>query len=228
MAATAVKRSSEVVVPHKPKWHQRALARVIFALIKVVSVTLRYRTEIRGADGGAKTDGPIIFGIWHNRLALSMSAYARWPNRAARLAVMVSASKDGGFLSGVLECFGVQPVRGSTSRRGAQALRELTTWSRRGYDLGITPDGPRGPCYTVQDGIVALAQLTERPLVPVTCNVRWKIRVKSWDRFQIPLPFSRCEVIFGAPIRVPRETSAPDREQFRLRLENAMKEITKD
>ena len=63
-----------------------------------------------------------------------------------------SASRDGGFLAAILECFGVQPVRGSTSRRGAQALLELTGWAERGYDLAITPDGPRGPCYVVQEG----------------------------------------------------------------------------
>ncbi len=141
---------------------------------------------------------------------------------------MVSASRDGGFLSGVLECFGVQPVRGSTSRRGPQALRELTTWAKRGYDLAITPDGPRGPCYVVQDGIIALAQLTEMPIVPVSYHLGWKIRLKSWDRFQIPLPFSRCEMFYEKPIRVPRGASESERETFRLRLEVALKGISQD
>lgn len=227
MAGNAVKRSSQVVVPKQPKWYDRIAAWLIFALIRVVSFTLRIRTEVHPAHSEGKKTG-VIFGVWHNRLALSMTAYDHWPNRTGRLAVMVSASKDGGFLSGILECFGVQPVRGSSSRRGPQALRELTTWARRGYELAITPDGPRGPCYVVQEGIVALAQLTEMPLVPVACNMRWKIRIKSWDRFQIPLPFSRCEIIFGAPIRVPREISAADREQFRLQFENAIKSIAKD
>ena len=83
------------------------------------------------------------------------------------MAALVSASKDGGFLSGILELFGVQPVRGSSSRRGPQALLELTTWAERGHDLTITPDGPRGPCYQVQDGVMSLAQLTGLPIVPV-------------------------------------------------------------
>jgi len=73
---------------------------------------------------------------------------------------MVSASRDGGLLAAVLERFKVQPVRGSSSRRGRQALLELTTWAERRYDLAITPDGPRGPRYVVQDGIISLARLT--------------------------------------------------------------------
>lgn len=230
MNGTAVKakRSSQIVVPKQPKWYDRVAAWLIFALIRAVTLTLRIRTEIRQPANGVKISGPVIFGLWHNRLALSMSIYARWPARTGQLAVMVSASKDGGFLSGILECFGVQPVRGSSSRRGHQALLELKNWARRGYDIGITPDGPRGPRYIIQEGIVALAQITEFPLVPVACNVRWKIQVKSWDRFQIPLPFSRCDIIFGAPICVPRESTNADREQIRLRFENALNEITKD
>jgi len=81
----------------------------------------------------------------------------------ARWQRMVSASKDGGLLARVLEQYGVQPVRGSTSRRGRQALLELTTWAERGYDLAITPDGPRGPCYVIQEGVTSLAQLTGLP-----------------------------------------------------------------
>jgi lysophospholipid acyltransferase (LPLAT)-like uncharacterized protein len=141
---------------------------------------------------------------------------------------MVSASKDGGFLSGILECFGVQPVRGSSSRRGPQALLELKSLAERGYDLAITPDGPRGPCYVVQDGVMSLAQLTERPIIPVSYNLRWKLRMRSWDRFQIPLPFSRCEMIYEKPIHVPRDASDAKRETLRRQLEEVLKSIARD
>ena len=144
------------------------------------------------------------------------------------MAAMASASKDGGLLAGILDCFKVQPVRGSSSRRGAQALLELTTWAERGYDLALTPDGPRGPCYAVQDGAVALAQVTGLPILPVSINVDWKIRIKSWDRFQIPLPFSRCELITEKPIHVPREATDAQREACRLQVEQTMRAITQD
>jgi lysophospholipid acyltransferase (LPLAT)-like uncharacterized protein len=119
-------------------------------------------------------------------------------------------------------------VRGSSSRRGAQALRELHTWAERGYDLSITPDGPRGPRYVVADGAIALAQITGLPLVPVAYHLNWKITLKSWDRFQIPLPFTRCEVTAGNIFRVPPETSDAERENLRQQLETELRAITKD
>ena len=230
MTGTAAKKSG-VVIPHAPKWHQRLAAFFVYAFMRLVSLTLRYRWTDRSGYFDGEPPGATIYCAWHNRLALSMTAYFRYikkRNRTSGLAAMVSASRDGGFLSGVLECFGVQPVRGSTSRRGPQALRELTTWAKRGYDLAITPDGPRGPCYVVQDGIIALAQLTEMPIVPVSYHLGWKVRLKSWDRFQIPLPFSRCEILYEKPIRVPRGTSEAERETFRLQLEQVLKSISQD
>jgi lysophospholipid acyltransferase (LPLAT)-like uncharacterized protein len=231
MPATAVKKSSGVVVPNRPKWHQRLAAGVVWAAIRMVSMTLRYSWIDRSGFFDGTPPGPAIYCVWHNRLALCMIAYfgyVKQRNRTKGLAAMVSASRDGGFLTGVLECFGVEPVRGSTSRRGPQALLELTNWARKGYDLAITPDGPRGPCYVVQEGIIALAQLTGRPVVPVSYHLGWKVRPKSWDRFQIPLPFSRCEIYYGKPAYVPREITPAERETYRLRLENALKSISRD
>jgi lysophospholipid acyltransferase (LPLAT)-like uncharacterized protein len=220
-----------VVVAHKPKWYQRAVAWLIFALIRSVSASLRYRRDDRSGYIKLPTSGPAIYCVWHNRLALCMPAYfdyVKKHNRTSGMAAMVSASKDGGFLTGILECFNVQPVRGSSSRRGPQALLELTTWAERGYDLAITPDGPRGPLYVVQDGVMSLAQLTGLPIVPVSYSVNWKIRVKSWDRFQIPLPFARCDMIYEKPIFVPREATDAEREKLRLQLETELRAITKD
>ena len=275
MAGVAAK-SSAIVIPHKPAWHQRLAARAAWLLIRLVALTLRYRwidrsgffegdrpdstpmgtgkkdTQAadsshspreertgrglgrgvsRDSDSNPATPGPAIYCVWHNRLALCLISYFKYihPRSPTEgLAAMVSASRDGALLTRVLECFGVQPVRGSSSRRGAQALRELTTWSRRGYDLAITPDGPRGPRYVVQDGIIALAQLTGKPIIPVSYHLGWKISVNSWDRFQVPLPFSRCDFFFEKPVRVPREASAPEREAARVKLEQTLNSISVD
>jgi lysophospholipid acyltransferase (LPLAT)-like uncharacterized protein len=224
-------KNDGVVVAHKPKWYQRAIAWLIFAMVRTVSATLRYRRDDRSDYIKVPTNGPAIYCVWHNRLALCMPAYfdyVKKNNRTPGMAAMVSASKDGAFLTGILECFNVQPVRGSSSRRGPQALLELTTWAERGYDLAITPDGPRGPVYVVQEGVMSLAQLTGLPIVPVSYSVNWKIRVKSWDRFQIPLPFSRCEMIYEQPIFVPREATDAEREQLRQQLETALRAISRD
>jgi lysophospholipid acyltransferase (LPLAT)-like uncharacterized protein len=224
-------KSGQPVVAHRPKWHQRVAAWLIFTVIRTVSATLRYRRDDRSNFIQVATPGPAIYCVWHNRLALCMPAYwdyVKKRNKTPGMAAMVSASRDGGFLTGILECFGVEPVRGSSSRRGPQALLELTTWAERGYDLAITPDGPRGPQYVVQEGVMSLAQLTGLPIVPVSYYLKWKIQVKSWDRFQIPLPFSYCEVIYEKPIFVPREATDAEREQLRLQLETKLRAITRD
>ncbi|HEX9045935.1 MAG TPA: DUF374 domain-containing protein, partial [Verrucomicrobiae bacterium] len=124
-------RKSGVVVPHAPKWYQRLVAWLIFASIRSAAMTFRYRWDDRSDFIRTPAVGPAIYCIWHNRLALSMIAYwdyVKKHNRTPGLAALVSASKDGGFLTGILECFHVEPVRGSSSRRGAQALLELTGW----------------------------------------------------------------------------------------------------
>jgi lysophospholipid acyltransferase (LPLAT)-like uncharacterized protein len=172
-----------------------------------------------------------IFAIWHNRLALCLMLYQRYVVRFApdrRMAAIVSASRDGGLLARILEHFNVEPIRGSSSRRGPQALLELRTWAARGYDLAITPDGPRGPRYVVQEGAMALAQVTGLPIIPASYHLSWKIRLKSWDGFQIPLPFSRCEVFAGRIIHVPREATDAERESLRQQLEAELRAITHD
>jgi len=219
-----------LVIPHAPRWYQRLAGWLVYALVRGVTGTLRWRwTDRSGILSGSAN--PVIYCIWHNRLALCMRGYwdfAHSNSRTPGMAAMVSASKDGGFLTAILECFRVQPVRGSSSRRGAQALLELTTWAERGYDLALTPDGPRGPCYVIQEGAMSLSQITGLPILPVAINVDWKIRLKSWDRFQIPLPFSRCELIIEKPVRVPREATDAEREACRRGIEETMRAMTRD
>jgi lysophospholipid acyltransferase (LPLAT)-like uncharacterized protein len=220
-----------VVIPHPPKWHQRLLAALIYTVAQCITATLRFRLEDLSGYFSDVPQEKIIFAIWHNRLALALILYRKYVarrDRKRRLVALVSASKDGGLLTGVLEMFKVQPVRGSSSRRGAQAFRELVAWGRRGHDLALTPDGPRGPCYTVQEGVISTAQMTGMPIVPVTYHLSWKIRVKSWDKFQIPLPFAICTVTMGQALRVPRETDEAGREKLRLQLEADLRSITRD
>ena len=222
---------SGVIVPHRARWHQQVLAAVIYGGLRCLAATVRFRLE---DPSGVFHTGPkerIIFAIWHNRLALSTILYQRHirrsdPNRC--LAAMVSASRDGGLLARILEHFGIEPVRGSSSRRGPQALREMVSWGEDGYDLAITPDGPRGPCYLVQEGVISTAQLTGLPIVPVSYHLTWKFRPRSWDRFQIPLPFTRCDITVGRPLRIPRESTDAEREVFRRQLETELRAITRD
>ncbi len=226
----APKRSG-VVVPNAPKWHQRLVAFLVWLTVNVVSLTIRYR--IHDPHGLLpRTDlKQAIYCFWHNRLALCVKLYfkfSRAHHTAPGVAGLVSASKDGALLSSIFACFGVQPVRGSSSRRGAQALLELSSCAQRGYDLAITPDGPRGPRYVLAEGAITLAQLTGLPLVAVSYHLNWKVALKSWDQFQIPLPFSRCEIFIGKVFQIPRELTDMEREKFRQEVETELRAITRD
>lgn len=218
---------SGVVVPAKLKWHGRLAAWAIYSAITLFSRTWR----VRFIDETEDVKAPVIFALWHNRLAMCMTAYhgfakVKWP--AAGLAAMISASKDGSLLAGTLEKFDVTPVRGSSSRRGRQALLEMTRQLNAGLNAAITPDGPKGPRYKAQSGIIALAQVSGAPIVPVTMRTDRVWKLKSWDQFQIPKPFAKCEMHFLKPMKVAREASEAEREELRAELEARLMAATFD
>jgi hypothetical protein len=197
-------------------------------LVSLIGATQRWRVEdLSGllADTGRQ---PIIFAFWHNRIFLMPYLFRKHRRRRKgnRGAVLVSASKDGEKLARVLRRFGLICVRGSTSRRGREALRELTRLVRDGHDIGITPDGPLGPKYRVQDGVVQLAQLTGTPIVPVSYLLSRKITFNSWDGFMIPVPFARVTLRIGRPVTVPRDADDALRETKRRELERALCELS--
>jgi lysophospholipid acyltransferase (LPLAT)-like uncharacterized protein len=199
-------------------------------LIRAVSGTLRYRWE-RDPRELSSAGRPYIFCVWHNRLALALVMYRQYAASIGlppQLAGLVSASRDGAFLSHILKLFEVEPVRGSSSRRGAQALLELSSWLDRGYDAAITVDGPRGPRYKVKPGVIGLAQLTGRAIIPASLRYSRKWTIGSWDRFQIPMPFSTCFFTFDEPIQIPRDISDESREVLRQEVEKRLAALTRD
>jgi lysophospholipid acyltransferase (LPLAT)-like uncharacterized protein len=229
MADTATKQN-RVVVPHVLPFHKRVGVELLCSAVRVVMLTwhARWRAASSEAEISNQSISPVIFCIWHNRLAMAFSAYnrdcrERWPGNG--LAAVVSASRDGAFLASILEHFDMQPIRGSSSRRGPQALLEATTLIAKNYNVAITPDGPRGPRYKIQEGIISLAQLTGRPIVPLGLHASSKVATRSWDQFQIPLPFARCEYSYAEPIFVPRDADEAERERIRAKLEKVMLEI---
>lgn len=228
-------RRSGVVVPARPGPLGRLTAFAIWLAIRGVDATLRFRLEQPEEVVETMRRGPAVFCIWHNRLFLSLRIFQRFirphpqPRLSPRrLAAMVSASRDGGLLARILELFEVEPVRGSTSRRGPQAMLELVSWGEKGFDLAITPDGPRGPRCVVQEGVVVAAKLTGLPVIPVCFRAAWKYQLKSWDRFQIPLPGSRVEVVLGQPLFLDADSSPEARERDRCLLQERLMAITPD
>lgn len=162
-----------------------------------------------------------IAALWHNRLLLISFFLKKFvPQRPG--AGLISASRDGDLISDLTRRFGFSVVRGSSSRLGASALRELENVLASGHDVLITPDGPRGPAYELGPGIVFLAQKTGAAVVPINMEFSSCWRVNSWDGFILPRPFSKVRVIFGRVHRV-RTTATPEEfEAERLRLQNAM------
>ena len=228
------KRSGIVIPKHLSLW-QRILAYLIYLIIRLYSATIRFKlhpqynhTEVFNPDTPPK---PVIFCIWHNRLFLCLSCYnkfARKPQPTRRMVGITSASHDGGMVSKVLEHFQVDSVRGSSHRRGGQALVEMHTFAQKGYDLAVTPDGPRGPRYHIHPGVITLAQITGLPILPITYTLSRKYTLKSWDKFQIPIPFCTCTVSAGEPIYIPRYLKDDEREQWRQKVNQIMLNQTQD
>lgn len=172
----------------------RVLGFLLGSLIRLLTKTLR----VRVTDGSGLLSEPpkhgLIWMFWHNRMLIIPSLYTRYTRNLRPAAVLTSASRDGAMLAAVMRRFGLQAVRGSSSRRGAQAMIECRRLLKQNYYIGITPDGPRGPCYQMQPGVVQLARLCGVPIVPVTVEYEKAWRLKSWDRFFIPKPFSVVQV----------------------------------
>jgi lysophospholipid acyltransferase (LPLAT)-like uncharacterized protein len=197
-------------------------------LVSFIGHTLRWRVEDPSGVLRHPPQRSAIFAFWHNRIFLLPFLFKKhWSSRQRdKVAVLVSASKDGEKLARVLEKFDLICVRGSSSRRGREALREMAHLMDEGYDAGITPDGPRGPKYWVAPGAISLAQLTQAPIMPVSYDVSWKITLKSWDAFTIPLPFSRATLRLASAITVPGDADDRQREDKRLELENVLKSLS--
>lgn len=145
-----------------------------------------------------KSGKRFMYAFWHQR-----QVYFTWSHRDAEAAVLVSKSKDGDLISKLMELSRIGAVRGSSSRGGAAAAREMVDILRSGLDVGITPDGPRGPAREVKEGAVRVAQLSGMPIIPIANAVSNKIEfTKAWDCFHLPLPFGRSVVIYGEPLYV--------------------------
>ncbi len=139
-----------------------------------------------------------IYAFWHQR-----QIFFTWSHRDVSAAVLVSKSKDGELIAKTMELSRIGAVRGSSSRGGAIAAREMVEILRAGRDVGITPDGPRGPAREVKEGAVRVAQMSGMPIIPIANALSHKLVVtKSWDRLQVPLPFGNSVVIYGEPVRV--------------------------
>jgi lysophospholipid acyltransferase (LPLAT)-like uncharacterized protein len=167
-----------------------------------------------------KATGKVIYAFWHGRM-LGLVFTHRF--RGAH--ILISQHRDGELIAQVTKRLGYIPVRGSTTRGGTEGLFQMAERAREG-DLGITPDGPRGPAYHFQMGAVSLAQRTGCPIVPIACSARSRKVLKSWDGFIIPFPFTTLIVVHGDPIQVERHCDEEGLEAKRKEAEEALRAAT--
>ena len=196
------------------------LGKIVAWLIRAVGNTLHFRV-INHAGMTFPTDKRHIWVFWHNRMFLIPWLRENLiPGQEG--AFLTSPSGDGSIIADACSDFKLKPVRGSSSRRGAQAMVELAHYVKTGHDIGITPDGPRGPRYHMNLGVIKLAQLTGAELMPVHIRYDHAFRFKTWDGFLLPMPFSGVEIEFGKPFAVPRRMTEEQCEAERLQLEETL------
>ncbi len=195
-------------------------AKPVAWLIRTIGNTLKYRV-INHAGMAYPTPERHIWVFWHNRMFLiPWLREALIPGQEG--AFLTSPSGDGQVIAEACADFKLKPVRGSSSRRGAQAMVELAHYVKTGHDIGVTPDGPRGPRYRMNLGVIKLAQLTGAKLMPVHIRYDRAIRFRTWDGFLLPVPFSGVEIEFAQPYTVPRRMTEEECEAQRVALEEIM------
>ena len=199
-------------------------------IVRLLVLTLRIRVEDPELLRVQATGEPFILVFWHNRLLLVPTAWNRFfaRHRRRRGMALSSTSRDGELIAQFISRFGIGPVRGSATRRGSTALRELATLLKKGHDVAITPDGSRGPCYEIKPGLVLLSQLTGRPVLPVSFEYNRAWRLRTWDRFIIPKPFSTVTFRIGKTVHVSRTTMPEEFENERQRCQRAMRALVRD
>ncbi len=168
----------------------------------------------------------IILATWHSRLFLTVYYY-RYKLCGGNICVLISPSRDGEFIARIVGKFGYSAIRGSSRHYGKNAHEEMLKRLSESFDMGITPDGPRGPSEKVQQGIIRIAAESGCPIVPMTFNSSRNTRLNSWDRFVFPHPFARAVVTFGSPVYVPSDASKEEKLEKGKELEIVLNRITR-
>jgi lysophospholipid acyltransferase (LPLAT)-like uncharacterized protein len=193
-------------------------------LIRGLGLTLRLeRVGQANIEEAKRTTAIVVYTFWHGRL-LPLTYY----HRNEGINVLVSTHQDGEYIARVIHGLGFGTSRGSSTRGGLRAVREMMQAAGRERDLAITPDGPRGPREKVQPGVVYLAKRLGIPVIPIGVSSNPSLRLKSWDRFMIPFPFARCAIVYGEPVVYDGPVSAEALAADRVDLEERIRKVTEE
>jgi len=202
--------------------YRQLFPRAGLLLVRLVSRTYRCRlvdtvNEQRSLD----VYGTAVYASWHQRFFPGITFFAsRRP-----IAIMISQSRDGEMIARVVDILGWRSVRGSSSRGGMRALKEIRSLTGDGYRIGHIVDGPQGPFGVVKPGLLTIAQFAGAPIIPVIISAQRRWEFNSWDRFMVPKPFSKVLIRFAPPIMIPRRLDAAAFEALRQDVENRIKEL---
>lgn len=197
---------------------------VMTLLVNLMSgyLALTYRTLRWTREGQAIADevqaqalaqrSGVILALWHSRVPVGPATWPQGPDKP-EIRVLVSQSRDGEFIARVIARLGLPSIRGSSLKKtdtaknkgGEQAFRDMVKWVKDGGAMAITPDGPRGPVEVLQKGAVALARVSGAPVLFVGVAIKPCLRLGTWDRTIIPLPFARAAMVWDGPATAGRE-----------------------
>lgn len=200
------------------------LGRLYKIIISALGMTCRKKILGQEHLDGLRRDGKNwIYSGWHCTVAVGA-----WVLRNQNIAIMVSASKDGELISQAVYALGNRTVRGSSTRGGMKAFMGLLKDIKKGTSAAVTPDGPVGPIFKLQNGIISMAQKTGVPLVPfhVEATKQWVFE-KSWDKHRLIKPFSTVVIGYGEPIYIPPKMTEEEQERVRQSFEDRMMQNVK-
>lgn len=204
----------EILVKLAPTLARLIIKSVYFTMRKTFVNFEGYRRFL--ADGGQ-----MILAFWHGRLLMMPYSY---PGKG--ITILVSQSKDGELIARTVKGFGIESVRGSSTRGWFAGIKGLLKSVQDGRDVAITPDGPKGPKMKAQIGAVLIARSTGLPIFPMAFGAKKKKTFRSWDSFILPYPFTMGVFICGEPINVPEDAGPEEMENYRRKLEDTLNELT--
>ncbi|MCX7770008.1 MAG: lysophospholipid acyltransferase family protein [Proteobacteria bacterium] len=196
----------------------RFLPNILSKFQKLLFKTISWKTE--GLEEGNKIETPVIIAFFHGRMMMLPFFYKLLrPNR--KIKMIVSSHFDGDLVGKIVSYHGIGTLKGSSTRGGVKLLKEII--GLKDFDIGITPDGPKGPAEKVKDGVIFISKLTGFPILPVTYSVKKKKILNTWDSFIVPKPFTKGLFICGEPIYVPKDISDEKFKYMSQMLEDRLK-----
>ena len=206
----------------KVRIHPEIISFLGAVFIRLLGLTWRFRFE--GEDNlkiARELSGNVIFSFWHSRLLV-----LSYTHRGENIQVLASQHSDGDLMGRTIRWLQFGHLKGSTTRGGAGAIRKLVSVLKRGLDVGLTVDGPTGPRGVVQQGAVEISRMTGSAVIPISSTARRRILFNSWDKFQLPLPFTDVIVSYGKPVVVGQGAGIEEREKERILIQNRLNELT--